>query len=803
MTKRYQDTPEVTQLNHQLAQLTEQNHELKIINQLAIELHQLNDVQAVTDYVASTLAFELGFEDCAIYLVDASQQQLVRYAAAGSRNLADDGGYRKLSVQQGIVGYCARQRRTILAHDTRENEHYLLDVTPSLSELAVPVVDEGLVLAVIDSEHQQANYFTGRHQRLLESIASILASKLRSLQTLAQLEESVDKLEYAEKLQKSLYEIAAFSYLAEDLSEFYSHVHQVVSALMYAPNFFIALYDDEKEQLHFPYFVDTRGDETPNKVYPKEILKSSLTGYVFRTDRPLRINREELITFYQQHQLKVYGKMPACWLGVPFHSGDSVHGVVVVQSYIEQIHYDHGDQELLTFVAQHISNALERVFSERKLQHQALHDSLTALPNRALFLDRVNHAFLRMQRFPEQKLAVMYLDLDKFKAVNDTYGHTIGDAFLIAVGKQLKSCMRQSDTLARLGGDEFAILLEDVEGLTTIEEVARRILAALQCPVQVGTLSLLASTSIGISFCELDAPGLVPDELIRRADIAMYQAKKDGRGVYRVYDESMQAETASGWSIEQELTIALLDDQFHLMYQPIVALQGMAIQGFEALIRWQHPERGLIAPDHFIPIAEQSRLIIRIDHYVLRKALRQAAFWFAAGQRFYLSVNVCGATLSEPGFVTWLDELFQQYGIPCSCLALELTERSLIENISQAKDSLRQLRQRGIRILLDDFGTGYSSLSYLSEFRLDVLKIDRSFISNMTDDATDHPIVNTIIALAKGLQLSVVAEGIETKAQQQVLQRLGCDYGQGYWFARPLSAEQAMDWLKAARANLQ
>lgn len=788
---------ELATYKQQLSNLEEENHELRIINQLAVELHQLNDLKEVTDYVANTLAQALGFEDCAIYLYDSRVDKLRRFSAAGSRNVADDQGYSLIGLQQGIVGYCANKRQTVLINDTSKDPRYVLDMTLSLSELAVPVIDEGELLAVIDSEHQQANYFSSRHQTILETIAPILAAKLRRLQTLAYLEESVDKLEYAEKLQKSLYEIAAFAYFADELNEFYTHVHQIVSSLIYAPNFYIALYDLEKEQLNFPYFVDTRGDEQPSAVYPKEILNNSLTGLVFRTDRPLLLDRESLLKLYEEEKIKAYGDLAACWLGVPFHSGEAVHGVVVVQSYIDDIHYDQSDLELLTFVAQHISNALERVFSERKLQHLALHDNLTGLPNRGLFLDRVNHAFQRMQRFPEQKLAVMYLDLDKFKAVNDTHGHAIGDAFLIAVGRLLKLCMRQSDTLARLGGDEFAILLEDVDNMATIEEVARRILTSLQKPVEVGDFSILASTSIGISFCELDAPGLVPDELIRRADIAMYQAKKDGRGIYRIYDDTMQADDIPQWNLEQDLKIALAEERLLLKYQPIVSLSDQSLQGFEALLRWEHAEHGSISPDTFIPVAEQSRLIVRIDHYVLRQAVAQAAQWYRLNQHCYISVNVCGMTISDADFVNWLQALMEEYQLPAYCIALEITERALIENIAQAKNCIQRLRTIGIRVLLDDFGTGYSSLSYLSEFKLDVLKIDRSFIGYMQDGESDHPIVNTIIALAKTMQLQVVAEGIETALQQQILQQLGCDFGQGYFFDRPLSADQAEAWLLA------
>lgn len=786
---------ELSILKQQIAVLNDENHELKIINQLAVELHQLNDLKEVTDYVAVTLAKALKFEDCAIYLFDRYSETLKRYSAAGLREKTDKQDHSEVSLHSGVVGYCARQKKTIVVNDTRDQPLYVLDVSLCLSELAVPVIDEGEVLAVIDSEHRSAHYFTARHRTILETIASILASKLRRLQTLASLEESVDKLEYAEKLQKSLYEIAAFAYFADELSEFYTHVHQIVSSLIYAPNFFIALYDLDTEQLNFPYFVDTRGDEQPHKIYPKEILKNSLTGLVFRTDRPLLLDRESLLKLYQEGTIKSYGDLSACWLGVPFHSGDSVHGVVVVQSYIDDIYYDHRDLELLTFVAQHISNALERVFSERKLQHLALHDNLTNLPNRALFLDRVRHSFQRMQRFPEQKLAVMYLDLDKFKVVNDTHGHAIGDAFLIAVGQLLTVCMRQSDTLARLGGDEFAILLEDVDSMLTIEVVAQRILTALQSPVTVGDFSILASTSIGISFCQLDAPGLVPDELIRQADIAMYQAKKDGRGIYRVYDVTMQVDDGPQWNLEQDLKLALVAEQLFLMYQPIVSLVDQSLQGFEALIRWQHAEHGSISPDQFIPIAEQSRLIVRIDHYVLRLALTQAGLWFSSNKQYYISVNVCGMTLSEPGFVEWLQHLMHEHQLPASCVALEITERALIENISQAKKCIQHLRSIGIQVLLDDFGTGYSSLSYLSEFKLDVLKIDRSFIGHMQESMTDHPIVTTIIALANTMQLKVVAEGIETELQQRILQQLGCDYGQGYFYAKPLLADDAKQWL--------
>ncbi|MCA1929834.1 bifunctional diguanylate cyclase/phosphodiesterase, partial [Rheinheimera sp.] len=478
-------------------------------------------------------------------------------------------------------------------------------------------------------------------------------------------------------------------------------------------------------------------------------------------------------------------------------SSDTVRGVVVVQSYVANIHYSERDLELMIFVSQHISNALERVFSEKRLQHQALHDALTGLPNRSLLLDRIGQAFKRMQRFPANHLAVMYLDLDRFKTVNDTLGHQVGDAFLVQVGRVLKLCMRQTDTLARLGGDEFAVVLEDVTGLADVTDVAQRIIQSLQQPLLVGEHMLLTSCSIGIALANSADQLQSADELIRRADIAMYQAKQDGRGVYRIYSADMLVQESQEFRLGLEIKAALAKQHFMLHYQPIISLETEDTIGFEALIRWTHQVRGMITPDEFIPFAEKNGLIGLIDHYVLKHSIEQIRQWKQKYTKpFYVSVNVSGLAFSEPDFAISVIQKLTQAGVPASYLAIEITERALIENIEQARLCLKQLRQHGVKVLLDDFGTGYSSLSYLNEFKLDVLKIDRSFIANMKPHIQDNPVVNTVIALAKTLNLKVVAEGVETSLQQQLLKELGCDAGQGYWFAKALPSADAVKWLR-------
>lgn len=785
------------ELLQQNLQLQRETSILHLINKLALKLNELMTPDDIYPFVAQQVAAALGFEDCAIFVADPITRSLTRIAAVGSRDVPHHQGLGVLAYGQGVVGQCALKQQSILVGDTRQCQHYLKDVSERLSELAVPVLEQGELLAVIDCEQWDAHFFNDQHQQILEHVAAILSSRLRKLQDLAALELSIKKLEYAELVQKALFNIASLSYDADDFSVFYQNIHQNVSSLIYAPNFYIALFDNKDEVLHFPYFVDTTEHISPTAIYPKEILSNSLTGYVFRTDQPLLVDRALLEEFERNKVVTVYGSTPESWLGVPFRSGDTVRGVVVVQSYDPAISYDQKDSELLTFVSQHISGALDRAFVQKRLRHQALHDALTNLPNRLLFIDRVNHAFKRRARYPDKLIAVLYLDLDRFKMVNDTLGHQVGDDFLIAVSQALKSCLRQNDTLARLGGDEFAILLEDAKSISDVVDVAERIEVRLHQPFQLKQHQLQTSTSIGIALADVTTEQMDTDELIRRADIAMYQAKQDGRGIWRQFCSEMDYATTAYYQLETELKAALLSQQFVLYYQPIIDLSSEETLGFEALIRWQHPERGLLAPSEFIPLAEELGLLSQIDLYVIEAAVTQIAAWrLDFANPFYVSVNVSGRSFSDADFSHKVLEVLARTRVQPGYLAIEITESALIDKMAQAKISIDCLRAAGVKVLLDDFGTGYSSLSYLHEFQLDVLKIDRSFIAGIRPRIQENPVVNTIITLAKTLSLTVIAEGIETSLQRKLLSELGCDAGQGYWFAKALSAKEASSWLR-------
>jgi diguanylate cyclase (GGDEF)-like protein len=680
--------------------------------------------------------------------------------------------------------------------DTRLDARYLPGSVRYACELAVPVIADGQLLAVLDCEHPSVDFFADA-MPLLSQVAEVLARKLQQLQDLSRIQQSVQQLEYASRLQKVLFNIASLHYDGDQPTRFYQQLHQNVNSLIYAENFYIALYDAEQEVLHFPYHADSHDQISPDQFYPKEILNHSLTGYVFRTDQPLLADKARLAQLDSEDVVRAYGEPPEYWLGVPFKSDDNIQGVVVVQSYDAGRHYQQTDLDLLLFVSQHICSALERAFVQQRLLHQALHDALTQLPNRLLFLDRVRQAFKRRRRYPDHVVAVAYLDLDRFKMVNDTLGHQVGDEFLVAVAQMLKRCLRQNDTLARLGGDEFAILLDDVHTDADVAEVLQRIGQQLSLPVVLKQHKLQTSVSIGVALANIQTDIDDTDELIRRADIAMYQAKQDGRGVYRFFSDEMDQRAVQHYQLEMEIQTALQQQQFELHYQPVVDLASDSTVGFEALIRWQHPVRGFVPPNDFIPLAEELGLLGAIDLYVVQQAVAQISIWWQNyAMPFYISVNISGRSFSVPDFADAVLQLLAECQVPAHYLAIEITERALIDKIEQAKTTIARLRAAGIRVFLDDFGTGYSSLSYLHEFQLDVLKIDRSFIAGIRPRIQENAVVNTIITLAKTLKLTVIAEGIENSLQRKILADLGCDSGQGYWFAAALPPRQAVEWLR-------
>ncbi len=438
--------------------------------------------------------------------------------------------------------------------------------------------------------------------------------------------------------------------------------------------------------------------------------------------------------------------------------------------------------------------------ANERLYHDAFHDSLTGLPNRALFMDRLTQIIKHQRREPERTAAVLFLDFDRFKIVNDSLGHAAGDALLVSVGERLKTCVRPADTVARLGGDEFAILLEDIEKAQAVQ-VAQRIMDAFTDPVNVEEHSLHTSASIGV----VTSTGAhrSANDAMRDADIAMYRAKGESRGTYRVFNETMHRQVVATMSLEKELHRALEHEEFKVVYQPIVATRSGALRGFEALLRWSHPQRGEVPPADFLPLAEEMGLMVKLDRYVWRTACQQVKVWQEhLIAPLGLSLNLSSQHALYPDLTGELNSILCSTGFSASQLTLEITEGALIDASQSVRNTFKALKTLGVKLHLDDFGTGYSSLSYLQRFPVDALKIDRSFIDNMQHLEESAELVRTIINMAQNLGLEVIAEGVENELQLEQLRRLGCTYSQGFFFSRPLSEARVLPFIDHMRQAL-
>ena len=430
---------------------------------------------------------------------------------------------------------------------------------------------------------------------------------------------------------------------------------------------------------------------------------------------------------------------------------------------------------------------------EEALTKLALTDPLTGLANRALLLDRLHQALLKQNRV-DTLVAVLFIDLDRFKAVNDTLGHAAGDQLLLRIAARFRSLLRPTDTIARHGGDEFVVMCEDLDSPERAIEIAERLLGAVSEPIAIDGHEIKTSASIGIAVAEADNRQVTPDSLVRDADTAMYEAKEVGRNRYAVFHPGIRARNLAKLQRAEELELALERGELRVFFQPVVDLDDESVAEVEALVRWQHPTLGLLPPGEFIRVAEETGLVVPLGEWVLREACRELArgYGIFAGEHVRLSVNVSARQLAEPGLVDVVGAILDETGVPPHRLCLEITESVLMDDIEQATDGLLALKQLGVRLAIDDFGTGYSSLSYLGRYPVDVLKIDRTFVSGLAADPAATVIVSAAINLAHALGLSVVAEGVETEDALITLRALRCDRAQGYYWSRPLPAHELL-----------
>lgn len=705
--------------------------------------------------------------------------------------------------------------------------------TPSVDFMGVPMRrnDEVVGALVVQSYREGMSYtqsdcavlsFVAEHvlnaverKRGQEALERRVADRTRELADAnIQLQAQIAERERAAHLQATLYKIAALANNQERDEDFYRSLHHTVGELLYAENFYIALLSADGTRLEIPYSVDMAGDERGSR-----LLSRGLSEYALRHGRTLLIDNQGVLDLIARGEIDVNhyaSRTPAvCWLGAPLLGSDGVMGLVVVQSYRQDLMYSGEAAELLTFVAHQIANSVQRRRHaealhalnadleqrvqtrtrelrreisvreqvEAQLKHQVMHDPLTGLPNRLYLRDRLERALSSQQRNPQHTFALLYLDVDRFKLFNDSLGHLAGDAVLREVSRRLLECVRGPDIVARLSGDEFAILLEEGAQPATAVKIAQRIQSRMQAAVQVGERDLLASVSIGIAVSHPRYQTI--DEMLHDADVALYRAKAAGRQRFVLFDERQQKAAMNVLELELELRSALHVGEFLPYFQPIVRLDDGTTVGYEALIRWQHPARGVLGPGEFLPVAEESGLIEAIDWHMYRQTCTAAAALVAGGG--YVSINISPRHFQYEDFDQRLLELLRETGFPPAQLRIEVTESALLGDPEAAARILQRLQEAGIGAALDDFGTGYSSLSYVHRFPLKAIKIDRSFISGLgqADARRSLAIIEAVQGLARSLNLDVVAEGVETEAQRQALRVAGCAYAQGFLFGRP------------------
>jgi diguanylate cyclase (GGDEF)-like protein len=717
--------------------------------------------------------------------------------------------------------------------------------TPSVDFMGVPMQRDGQVFGalVVQSYREGMSYtqsdcavlsFVAEHvlnaverKRGQEALERRVADRTHELADAnAQLQAQIAERERAAHLQSTLYKIASLANSQERDEDFYCSLHCAVGELLDAENFYIALLSADGSRLQIPYTVDAAGDERGDRP-----LGRGLSEYALRQGRTLLIDDQGVRNLVDNGEMDAdhhASRTPAvCWLGAPLLGADGVMGLVVVQSYRSDLVYTEEDAKLLTFVAQQIANSVQRRRHaealqalnaeleqrvqartrelrreisvreqvEAQLKHQVMHDPLTGLPNRLYLRDRLERALSSLQRNPQHAFALLYLDVDRFKLFNDSLGHLAGDAVLREVSRRLLDCVRGPDIVARLSGDEFAILLEEGAQPATAVKIAQRIQSRMQAAVQVGERDLQASVSIGIAISHPRYQTI--DEMLHDADVALYRAKATGRQRFVLFDERQQKAAMNVLELELELRNALHVGEFAPYFQPIVRLDDSRAVGYEALIRWQHPARGLLGPGEFLPVAEESGLIEAIDWHMYRLACTAGAPLVADGG--FVSINISPRHFQYEDFDQRLLDLLQETGFTPAQLRIEVTEGTLLGDPEAAARILQRLQDAGIGTALDDFGTGYSSLSYVHRFPLKSIKIDRSFISDLgqPDARRSLAIIEAVQGLARSLSLNVVAEGVETEAQRQALLATGCAYAQGFLFGRP----QPVGYWQAAAAH--
>ncbi|NQZ81196.1 MAG: EAL domain-containing protein [Colwellia sp.] len=716
--------------------------------------------------------------------------------------------------------------------------------------LGVPLTRGHQVIGVIALQsYDEKLYFDDRDCQLLQFIAEHLVTaidRVRSRELLERnirqrtqkltetnkkLQQEIAERQKAVKIHKALLSISEITATSQDIEQFYLALHKEVNTLLPAENLYIALVSKNKEWIEFPYYSD-------EKLAPASSRKfaDGLTELAIKTAEPLLIAQNNIITMAEHGEIKSktfninypQKRLPKAWLGAPLIDQGKIFGVLAIQHYQDDNAYQQSDLELIRFVSHHIATAIlrirrqteiqksndelekiinkrtqelqatnlnllmqieERRKAEAQLYHDAHHDALTKLPNRAMFADRLTYALRHLKRHPNNRFAVLFIDLDRFKMINDTLGHHAGDQFLIEIAIRLQDCVRDNDILARLGGDEFVILLDSLQSSEDVEEVASRIIAAIEQPFALEGHTLYSNASIGIAMCNNQYSDA--NEILRDADAAMYQAKSMGRGRYVFFDDSMREQLIASMTLEQELRIAIKEQQFELHYQEITNLENTETIGFEALLRWQHPIKGLLTPSEFLFMAEETGMILDIEAWVIQEVCLQFKYWKESPERenVFIGINLSGRHLTQANQLAILMKIIKENTTEPHRLILEFNESAFSQHTELALKGLRKLKEFGVKLALDDYGAGQSSFNFLHNYPFEFIKLDRSFIRTLNHNEKNLSLVKALHELGGNFGYRLVAEGIESAEMLTKLKSVGCEFGQGYHISRPRKLE--------------
>ena len=743
--------------------------------------------------------------------------------------------------------HCSANKRRVLAN---ADEIILYD-SEFKDWLGVPLKRNQQVIGVIALQsYDEALSFSAKDCQILEGIAEHLVTAIdrvrsrellessieqRTLvltQTNQQLQREIAERQQAVKTHQVLLNISELTAKSYAIDEFYQALHLEISKLLPAKNFYIALLSDDKSQLAFPYYCNEQSKQPKTRT-----LSDGLSEITIRARKPILLRDRIVYTLAEQGEVTQSAftqpypedKLPQAFLAAPLCDQGEVFGVIAIQHYQDKSAYQSKDLELLRFVSHHISieilrkkvqqqalqshEALEKMINKRteelqatnlnlrmqieerrkaeaRLYHEAHHDGLTELPNRAMFSDRLTYAIRHLKRHPHHRFAVLFIDLDRFKMINDTLGHHAGDQFLIEIARRLQDCVRDNDILARLGGDEFVVLLDSLQSPDDMEEIATRIITSIAQPFELEGHTLYSNASIGIAQSRISYKDA--DEILRDADAAMYQAKSLGRGRYVFFDDSMREKIIASMTLEQELRQAIKSKQFELHYQKISDLTSTKILGFEVLLRWKHPTKGLLTPSEFLFMAEETGMILEIETWVIEEVCIQLKMWKKSKEyeNAYIGINLSGRHLIQANQLTKLMGLISDNTIEPERLILEFNESAFARHTELALKGLRKLKEFGVKLALDDYGAGLSSFNFLHNYPFEFIKLDRSFIRAINQNDKNLSLVKALHELGTKFGYRLVAEGIESEVMLKKLQNVGCEFGQGYHISRPGKIEK-------------